>query len=148
MRAIYRREMQSYFYTPAAYVFLGVFLALGSVFFCIGNLAARSSDLLALLGQLGYVWMLLSPVLTMRLIAGEKRQHTDQMLFASPCPIGGLVLGKYFAACSVLLLAILLSLFFPLIVLLYGRLYVPEEEKETEPAEETEDTPEEPENLL
>ena len=126
MRAIYRREMQSYFYTPAAYVFLGVFLALGSVFFCIGNLAARSSDLLALLGQLSYVWMLLSPVLTMRLIAGEKRQHTDQMLFASPCPIGGLVLGKYFAACSVLLLAVLATGVYALIVAVYGALYLPE----------------------
>ena len=126
MRAIYRREMQSYFYTPAAYVFLGVFLALGSVFFCIGNLAARSSDLLSLLGQLSYVWMLLSPVLTMRLIAGEKRQHTDQMLFASPCPIGGLVLGKYFAACSVLLLAVLATGVYALIVAVYGALYLPE----------------------
>lgn len=126
MGAIYRREMQSYFYTPAAYVFLGVFLALGSVFFGIGNLTARSGNLLPLLGQLSYVWMLLSPVLTMRLIAGEKRQHTEQMLFASPCSLSGLVTGKYFAACTVLLLAVAATGVYALIVMVYGTLYWPE----------------------
>ena len=126
MGAIYRREMQSYFYTPAAYVFLGVFLALGSVFFGIGNLTARSGNLLPLLGQLSYVWMLLSPVLTMRLIAGEKRQHTEQMLFASPCSLSGLVAGKYFAACTVLLLAVAATGVYALIVMVYGTLYWPE----------------------
>lgn len=44
MRAIFSREMQSYFYTPIAYVFMGVFLMLGSVFFAVNNLAARSGD--------------------------------------------------------------------------------------------------------
>jgi hypothetical protein len=126
MLAIYRREIQSYFYTSAAYVFLGVFLTLGSIFFGVSNLAARSGNLLALLSELSYLWMLLSPILTMRLIAGEKRQHTDQMLFASPCPIGGLVLGKYFAACSVLLLAVLATGVYALIVAVYGKLYIGE----------------------
>ena len=51
MGAIYKREMQSYFYTPAAYVFMGVFLALASVFFGVGNLAARSSNLLSFISQ-------------------------------------------------------------------------------------------------
>ena len=82
MGAIYRREMQSYFYTPAAYVFLGVFLALSSVFFGITNLASRSGNLLALLAQLSYLWMLLSPILTMRLMAGEKPKRPMSNHFA------------------------------------------------------------------
>ena len=126
MSAIYRREMQSYFYTPAAYVFLGVFLTLASVFFGITNLAARSSNLLALLAELSYVWMLLSPVLTMRLIAGERRQHTDQLLFASPCPLSALVVGKFLAACTVLLTAVGATGMYALVVAVYGRLYLAE----------------------
>ena len=86
MRAIFRREMQSYFYTPAAYVFMGVFLALTSVFFGVNNLAGRSSNLMTLIAAMSYLWMLLSPVLTMRLIAGERRQRTDQLLFSSVTP--------------------------------------------------------------
>ncbi len=126
MGAIYRREMQSYFYTPAAYVFMGVFLVLASTFFSVTNLMSRSGDLLSLMGQLSYVWMLLSPVLTMRLIAGERRQHTDQMLLSSPCSLSGLVAGKYFAACTVLLIAVAATFMYALIVAVYGTLYFAE----------------------
>jgi len=126
MGAIYRREMQSYFYTPAAYVFVGVFLVLSSIFFGVTNLASRSGNLLELMAQMSYLWMLLSPILTMRLIAGERRQHTDQMLFASPCSLSGLVLGKFFAACTVLLIAVGATVMYALIVAVYGKLYVGE----------------------
>ena len=126
MGAIYRREMQSYFYTPAAYVFMGVFLTLGSIFFAVGNLSARSGNLLNLLAQLSYLWMLLSPLLTMRLLAAEKRQHTDQLLYSSPCSLTALVAGKYLAACTVLLFSVGATFVYALIVAIYGTLYLPE----------------------
>ena len=126
MGAIYRREMQSYFYTPAAYVFMGVFLALGSIFFGVTNLSTRSGNLLSLMSQLSYLWMVLSPVLTMRLIVGEKRQHTDQMLYSSPCSLSALVVGKYLAACTVLVITIGATLVYALIVAVYGTLYLGE----------------------
>lgn len=126
MFAIYRREMQSYFYTSAAYVFLGVFLALGSIFFGVTNLAARSSNLMALLAELSYLWMLLSPLLTMRLIAGERQHNTERMLLASPCSMSGIVIGKYLAACSVLLTGVFCSLMYPCVVSVYGKLYIEE----------------------
>ena len=126
MRAIYWREMQSFFYTASAYVFMLVFLTLGSVFFIVGNLSARSGNLLNLMAQMGYLWMLLSPVLTMRLLAGERRQHTDQLLFSSPCSLTALVTGKYLAACTVLLLTVAATFVYALIVAIYGVLYLPE----------------------
>ena len=97
MRAIYLRELQGYFFTPVGYVFMGVFLMLGSVFFGAANLAARSGDMMTLLRNMSYLSMLLSPVLTMRLMAGEKGRHTDQLLFSSPCPLHSIVSGKFFA---------------------------------------------------
>lgn len=126
MRAIFRKEMQSYFYTPAAYVFMGVFLMLGGVFFGVSNLASRSGNLLTLFSQLSYLWLLLSPILTMRLLAGEKRQHTDQMLYSSPCSLSGMVLGKYFAASAVLLLTLVCTGIYALLVAIYGTLYLGE----------------------
>ena len=126
MRAIFRKEMQSYFYTPVAYVFMGVFLMLGSIFFGVSNLAARSGNMLTLFSQLSYLWLLLSPILTMRLLAGERRQHTDQMLFSSPCSLSAMVTGKYLAACAVLLLAVLCTAFYALMVAIYGTLYIGE----------------------
>ena len=126
MRAIFRKEMQSYFYTPAAYVFMGVFLMLGSIFFGVSNLAARSGNLLTLFSQLSYLWLLLSPILTMRLLAGERRQRTDQMIFSSPCSLSAMVAGKYLAACAVLLLAVICTLVYALLVAIYGTLYIGE----------------------
>ena len=106
MLAIYKRELQSYFFTASAYVFMGVFLALGSVFYAVGNLAAQSSDLLGLLWNMGYLWMLLTPILTMHTYAGERKSRTDQLLFTSPVSLTGIVAGKFLAGVTVLLGAV------------------------------------------
>ncbi len=126
MRAVFKREMQSYFYTPAAYVFMGVFLTVASIFFAVGNLQSGSSDLNLLLSNLGYLWMLLSPVLTMRLIAGERHQKTDQMLFSSPCSLTSVVVGKYLAAAVVLLCTVIGTFFYAVIIAFWGKLYIGE----------------------
>lgn len=126
MGSIWKKEIQSYFYTPAAYVFMGVFLVMGSIFFSVGNLTARSSNLNMLLGNLGYLWMLLSPVLTMRLMAGERQQKTDTMLLSSPCSLTGIVLGKFFAAATVLLCTVACTLIYGVIIAFWGKLYVME----------------------
>lgn len=123
MRAIFKRELQAYFYTPAAYVYMGVFLTLGSVFFAVNNLASRSSDLLSLLWMLSYLWMLLTPVLTMRAFAGERSARTEQLMLTSPVSLYGVVMGKYLAACAVLLLTVALSLTYVFITACYARVY-------------------------
>ena len=109
MLAIWKRELQSYFYTPVGYVFMGVFLALSGTFFYMLMLGSRSSDVLTFLGQLSYLWMLLSPVLTMRLLAEEKQKRTDQLLLTSPVSLPGIVLGKYLAAFTVMIFTVLLT---------------------------------------
>ncbi|MBQ7455845.1 MAG: ABC transporter permease subunit [Clostridia bacterium] len=126
MKAIFKRELQAYFYAPAAYVFMGVFLALGSVFFAVGNLASRSGDLPSFLWNMSYLWMLLTPILTMHTYAGERKARTDQLLYTSPVSMAGVAVGKYLAGCAVLGLTVLLSAVYALIVALYGKLYVGE----------------------
>ena len=123
MIAIWKRELQSYFFTPVGYVFMGVFLLLSSVMFYLQIMQQRSSDLLTFIGQMSYLWMLLSPVLTMRLMAEERQKRTDQLLLTSPVSLPGIVLGKYAAALTVMLLTVLLTLAFVLIVALYGAVY-------------------------
>ena len=123
MLAVWKREIQSYFYTPVGYVFMGVFLALASVMFYLQILQQRSSDLMTFIGQMSYIWMLLSPVLTMRLLAEEKQKRTDQLLLTSPVSLTGIVLGKYLAALTVMLLTVALTLAFVGIVALYGAVY-------------------------
>ena len=123
MLAIWKRELQSYFYTPVGYVFMGVCLALSGTFFYMLILGSRSSDVLTFLGQLSYLWMLLSPVLTMRLLAEEKQKRTDQLLLTSPVSLPGIVLGKYLAAFTVMIFTVLLTLIYVLIIAMYGAVY-------------------------
>ena len=123
MLSIWKRELQGYFYTPVGYVFMGVFLMLSSVIFYLTIMQTRSSDLLAFIGTMSYLWMLLCPVLTMRLLAEEKQKRTDQLLLTSPVSLPGIVLGKYLAAVTVMALTVLLTGLFVLIVAIYGQVY-------------------------
>ncbi len=123
MKAVWKREMQGYFCTAVGYVFLGVFTAVSSVLFYMSILNQRSGDLPTFIGEMSYLWMLLSPVLTMRLLAEERQKKTDQLLLTSPVSIPQIVIGKYLAAVTVLLCATLLTLLYVGIVAAYGRVY-------------------------
>lgn len=123
MRAIYFKELKSYFYTFTGWLFTAVFLALASLIFYLNNIMPRSSDIAPFYSMMSYVWMLLTPMLVMRLMAGEKRLNTDSLLRGAPLPLPALVAGKFFAACTVLLMAILISLVYPLMLSAYGRVY-------------------------
>ncbi len=125
MRAVYMRELKSYFYTPLGYVFMGVFLLLTGVFFLTGNLMTANSDIGLLFDSMSYLFMLIMPLLTMRLLSEEKRQRTDQLLFTSPLSVGAIVLGKYLAALTVLALTMLLTAPCAAILFLYGAPYAP-----------------------
>ena len=68
MATIFKRDFLAYFRTPVGYVFMGVFLTLSGLIFYLYNLQNLSGDLLTFLSQLTLLVMLLSPLLTMRLI--------------------------------------------------------------------------------
>lgn len=123
MRAVFKRELKGYFYTPLGYIFAGVFLTIASLIFYLNNVLTLSSDLAGFFSMMSYVWMLLCPLLVMRLIAGERRQMTEQLLFTAPISLWGIILGKFFAALSVLLISILLSLVYPLLIAIHSRIY-------------------------
>ncbi|MBQ9211231.1 MAG: ABC transporter permease subunit [Clostridia bacterium] len=123
MKAIWKRELQSYFYTPVGYVFLGVFLLISSVLFFLSILRQHSGDLPTFIGQMSYLWMLLSPVLTMRLLAEEHQKKTDQLLVTSPVSQVGIVAGKYLAAVTMLVITAGATLLYVAVVAIYGKIY-------------------------
>ncbi|MEA4929226.1 MAG: ABC transporter permease subunit [Candidatus Limiplasma sp.] len=123
MFTIFKREFLAYFRTPVGYVFLGVFTALSGVIFYLGNLATLSGELLIYLSQLTMLTMLLTPVLTMRLLCEERQRRTDQLLLTSPVSLTRIVLGKYLAAAAVLLMGVALTNVATLLLGLYGTVY-------------------------
>ncbi len=125
MFSVYKRELQSYFYTPLGYVFLGVFLLLSGIFFMTGNLFSLSANLGLLFDSMSYLFMLVMPLVTMRLLSEEKRQRTDQLLLTSPIRVEAIVGGKFLAALTVLALAVFLTFPCAAILFAYGTPHLP-----------------------
>ena len=126
MFTVFKREFSSYFRTPLGFVFLGVFSALSSVIFYLNNIATLSGELLIFLSQLTLLVMLLSPILTMRLLCEDQQKNTDKLLLSSPVPLPSIVLGKFLAAASVMMIAIALTNVCTLIMSFYGTVYAGE----------------------
>lgn len=122
MLAIYRRELQSYFLSPLAYIFIGFFMLTTGCFFVLFNILSSSADYVSMLGSIWFQFFIIMPlsILTMRLLSEERRNKTDQLLLTSPLSITSMVLGKYFAAVTVFLVTIIVSLIFPLILSFFG----------------------------
>ena len=123
MFIVFKRDLLAYFRTPVGYVFMGVFLTLSGLLFYLYNLQNLSGDLLTFLSSLTLLTMLLCPLLTMRLICEERQKRTDQLLLTSPVSLGGMVIGKYLAAASVMLGTILLTNVYTLIIAICGQAY-------------------------
>ena len=126
MKTVFKREFLSFFRTPIGYVFLGVFSALSSVIFYLNNITTLSGELLIFLSQLTLLVMLLSPLLTMRLLSDEQQKHTEKLLLSSPVPLPSIVLGKFLAAASVMMIAIALTNVCTFIMMLYGTAFAGE----------------------
>lgn len=120
MTAIFKKEFKSYFLSPIGYIFVGVFMALASLFFSSGILYTQQADISLMFSDINVVYLFLVSLLTMRLLAEERGKKTDQLLMSSPVSITEIVLGKYLAAMAVFGVTMLLTLIFPTIMFMYG----------------------------
>ncbi len=126
MIAIWKKELESYFHTPVGYVFMGVFLALSGLMFYVLNISAFSSNIPQFFGSITYLWIPLIPILTMGLFAQERQRKTDQFLFTSPLSLSAVVIGKFLAAATVLLLTVFLTFAYVAYIALYSQVYLGE----------------------
>lgn len=115
---VYRREMLSYFTSPIAYIFGIAFLVTLGVFFFLYNgfFSRASPELRFYFYILPLAFVLLIPAVTMRLWSEEKKAGTLEMLMTLPLKSWEVVLGKFMAGYSVILLTLLLTISVPLTV--------------------------------
>ena len=121
MRAIYKRELRSYFTTPIGYVFLAVFLAVNGLLFSISTiLAGASSYVQNYFSYLLLSFVLIIPILTMKVFAEERKTKTEQLLLTAPVSLTSIVVGKFLAAFTVFATGIVVSCFNFIILFEYG----------------------------
>lgn len=124
MVGVFKKELKAYFSTPTGYVFMGFFLLVAGFFFAISNLFTMSADYNGMLSNITFIFLIVVPILTMRLIADETRQKTDVLLLTSPLKLGEMVLGKYLAALTVFLITLLITCLYPIIMSFFGDIAV------------------------
>ena len=120
MGAIFRRELNSFFKSSIAYIFLSVFFVCSGYFFYGGPLRAATSDMSSMFSALFMVILILIPVLTMKLLSEEKKQKTDQGLLTAPISLWSIVLGQYFAALTLYTMGISIIFVYALILSYFG----------------------------
>ena len=120
MTAIYKKELRSYFTSFLGYLFIAFFLLFIGIFQYIYNLRLEYANFARAVNGTATFFLLLVPMVTMRIIAEEKRQRTDQLIFTSPVSVERIVIGKYLALVTVFAIAILIVCVYPVILHRYG----------------------------
>ncbi len=121
MFAIIKKELKQYFYSMVGFVFLAFFLAIVGLYTWAGNLSQGIGNFEMTLGNMTFIFVILIPILTMRIVAEEKKQKTDQLLYTSPISLTKVILGKYIAVMILFTIAILVIALYPLLIHMYGQ---------------------------
>ena len=124
MIAVLKHELKTYFHSLATYVFgalLLAFVGIGSVLY---NIQAAVSNFEFVLSFGSLIFVIIVPILTMRVLAEERKQKTDQLLYSLPITASQVILGKYIALLLIYLIPLSLICFYPLIFSRFGEVYL------------------------
>ncbi|MDO4650154.1 MAG: ABC transporter permease [Eubacteriales bacterium] len=124
MIAVFKHELRLYFQSLTAYVFGAFLLLVVGIGAMLYNLQAAVSNFEYVLSFSSMVFAVIVPILTMRVIAEERKQKTDQLLYSLPISTTSVILGKYFALLLVYLIPLAFIAIYPLIFSQYGEVYL------------------------
>ena len=120
MLAIYKREVKAYYLNMPGYIFATFLLLITGIFFSLVNLKQQYPSFEPILNLIGFIFLLIVPIVTMRSIAEDRGLKTDQLLYSLPLSGWKIILGKYFALCTVFILPVLIICPYPLIMSMFG----------------------------
>lgn len=120
MIAVFKHELSSHFKGLTGYVFGAFLLLFVGIYTLVYNLSYYSISFEPVLGGISFIFMVIVPILTMRVLAEERRQKTDQLLYSLPISMTDVVIGKYLAMLMVFLIPVLIISLYPLVLSSYG----------------------------
>ncbi len=120
MKAIFWKEVKSYFYSPVAYVLIGLFIMLTSLFFTFGDLMGGYANFIGTLSTVIVFLIFIIPILTMKIMADDRKNGTEVLLITSPSSLTSIVLGKFFAAYFVFLVMAVITFIYPIVLIAFG----------------------------
>jgi ABC-2 type transport system permease protein len=120
MKAIYKRELRAYFQSVIGWLFCAATLFCVSLYFVSANLLSGYSNIAYALSSGAFLFLFSVPILTMRILAEERKQKTDQLILTAPIPVWKIVVGKYLAMATVFICAVVVVCFYPIIMSFFG----------------------------
>lgn len=125
MIAIYRKELKSYLTSMIGYIFMFFVLLFTGIYFTAYNLQSAYPLFGVTLNAITFVFLIAIPILTMRVLAEERKQKTDQMLLTAPVSVTGIIIGKYLALVTIYLIPMIVICFYPLVMMQFGTVSLP-----------------------
>ena len=119
---IFRRELRSYFNSPVAYVVMVVFLVIIGWFFSSNMFLMNVASMRIVFEIVPLIFLFFVPAITMRLLAEEKKSGTLELLTTKPVRDVEIVLGKFFAAWTLLAAALAPTLLYFITLLSLGQI--------------------------
>ena len=124
MTAVLKHELKNYFRSMTAYIFgAGLLLAVG-LGAMLYNIEAAVSNFEFALSYFSIIFAVIVPILTMRVIAEERKQKTDQLLYSLPITTTQVIVGKYLALLVVYMIPLCIAALYPLIFSQFGDVYL------------------------
>lgn len=120
MTAIYKRELRAYFHSVIGHLFIAATLFLIGLYFTVYNLFNAYPYISYSISSVVFLFLISIPVLTMRILAEERRQKTDQLILTAPVSIGQIVCGKFLALLTIFAIPTAVICVYPLILSRFG----------------------------
>lgn len=120
MAAIYKRELRSFFHSFVGWLFLAATLFMMGIYFTVYNIMSGYPTISYVLQSIVFLFILTIPILTMRVLSEDRKYKTDQLILTAPVSVGRIVLGKYLALVTVLMIPTVLIGLTPLVLMRAG----------------------------
>ncbi|MBI2287450.1 MAG: ABC transporter permease subunit [Chloroflexi bacterium] len=114
------KELKSYLTSPMAYVVTAIFLAGTGFVFSISPSTYMETSVNGFLGIGSILLLLFTPLLTMRLLAEERKMGTLELLLTAPVRDSEAILGKFLGSAGILTAMLTLTLYYPILLFLFG----------------------------
>ncbi len=125
MTAVFKHELRMMFSGLTAYVYGAFSLFFVAIYMMVYNLTSAYANFEYALAGASFAFIIMIPILTMRIISEEKKQKTDQLLYSLPISTTQIVIGKFLAVFATSVIPMCVVVIYPLILQNYGNLYLP-----------------------
>ena len=125
MKAVFKNELGSYFSSLTGYVFCTVLLLFAGIYTYYVSLINTYANYEYVLNYISFIFIAIVPLLSMRVIAEERKQKTDQLLYALPLGMTKVIAGKFAAMAVMLAIPTAVICFYPAVLSQFGSIYLP-----------------------